>query len=67
MDRAAPGCIACLPVRPRPRVVVLSSALDAMLEAGTLAPRQHAAALAYAAFRRRYDRSGGPMRSWRDR
>ena len=28
---------------------------------------QHAAALAYGALRRRYDRSGGPMRSWPDR
>ena len=42
-------------------------ALDRLLEDGTLDARQHAAALAYAALRRRYDRSGGPMRSWRDR
>ena len=33
----------------------------------TLDPTGHTAALAYAALRRRYDRSGGPMRSWRDR
>ena len=42
-------------------------ALDRLLEDGTLDARQHTAALAYAALRRRYDRSGGPMRSWRDR
>ena len=42
-------------------------ALDRLLKDGTLDARQHAAALAYAALRRRYERSGGPMRSWRDR
>ncbi len=42
-------------------------ALDALLSAGTIDDRQHAAALAYAALRRRYDRAGGPFRSWRDR
>lgn len=47
---------------PRP-----SSALDALLSAGTIDDRQHAAGLAYAAARRRFDRSGGAMRSWRDR
>ena len=41
--------------------------LDRLLEDGTLDAHQHAAALAYGALRRRYDRSGGPMRSWRDR
>ncbi len=42
------------------------SALDALLSAGTIDDRQHAAALAYASLRRRYDRSGGSFRSWRD-
>ena len=41
--------------------------LDRLLEDGTLDAHQHAAALAYAALRRRYERSGGPFRSWRDR
>ena len=43
------------------------TATDRLLEDGTLDARQHAAALAYAALRRRYERSGGPMRFWRDR
>ena len=42
-------------------------ALDRLLEDGTLDARQHAAARAYGTLRRRYDRSGGPFRSWRDR
>ena len=42
-----------------------TSALDALPD-GTLDARPHAAALAYAALRRRYDRAGGPLRSWRD-
>ena len=40
--------------------------LDRLLGDGTLTSSQHAAALAYGALRRRYDRSGGPFRSWRD-
>jgi hypothetical protein len=54
-----------LPVRLR--VVPASPALDRLLEDGTLDAHQHAAALTYGALRRRYERSGGPMRSWRDR
>ena len=41
--------------------------LDRLLADGTLDTHQHAAALAYGALRRRYERSGGPFRSWRDR
>ncbi|MGI3899771.1 MAG: hypothetical protein ACRYGP_17565 [Janthinobacterium lividum] len=44
-----------------------ATALGCLLEAGTIDAGQHFAALAYAALRRRYDRSGGAMRSWRDR
>ena len=40
---------------------------DRLLADGTLDAHQHAAALAYGALRRRYERSGGPFRSWRDR
>ena len=54
-----------LPVRPR--VVPSWPTLDRLLEDGTLDAHQHAAALAYGALRRRYERSGGPFRSWRDR
>lgn len=43
-----------------------STALDALLSAGTIDDRQHAAGLSYADLRRRYDRSGGCRRSWRD-
>ena len=58
-----------LPVRPRPRLVLVvgKTHLDRLLEDGILEAHQHAAALAYAALRRRYERSGGPFRSWRDR
>ena len=56
---------------PRLRVVSVQTepklALDTLLSAGAIDARQHAAALAYAALRRRYDRSGGAFRSWRDR
>ena len=41
-------------------------ALDALLSAGTIDARQHAAGLAYAALRRRFDASGGSRRSWKD-
>ncbi|RYB01664.1 hypothetical protein [Lichenibacterium ramalinae] len=51
----------------RLRVVPASPTLDRLVENGTIDIRQHAAALAYAALRRRYERSGGPFRSWRDR
>ena len=54
-----------LPVRPR--VVPSWPTLDRLLADGTLDDHQHAAALAYGALRRRYERSGGPFRSWRDR
>ena len=54
-----------LPVRPR--VVPSWPTLDRLLEDGTLDAHQHAAAVAYGALRRRYERSGGPFRSWRDR
>ena len=54
-----------LPVRPR--VAPSWPTLDRLLEDGTLDAHQHAAAIAYGALRRRYERSGGPMRSWRDR
>ena len=61
--------VVLLPVRPRPRpvLVVGKTHLDRLLEDGTLDAHQHAAARVYAALRRRYERSGGPMRSWRDR
>ena len=54
-----------LPVRSRPPLLE-GTALNRLLSTGTLDARQHAAALAYAALRRRYDRAGGPLRSWRD-
>ena len=54
-----------LPVRPR--VVLSWPTLDRLLEDCILDVHQHAAALAYGALRRRYERSGGPFRSWRDR
>ena len=41
-------------------------ALDALLSAGTINARQHAAGLAYADLRRRFDASGGSRRSWKD-
>ncbi len=41
-------------------------ALDALLSVGTINARQHAAGLAYAALRRRFDASGGSHRSWKD-
>ena len=53
-----------LPVRPR--VVPSWPTLDRLLADGILDTHQHAAALAYGALRRRYERSGGPFRSWRD-
>jgi hypothetical protein len=43
------------------------TAIDRLLSDGTLDTHQHAAALAYGALRRRYERSGGPFRFWRDR
>ena len=54
-----------LPVRPR--VVPSCPTLDRLLADGILDVHQHAAAVAYGALRRRYERSGGPFRSWRDR
>ena len=59
--------VRALGVVPGPKPAGGLAALDRLLEDGILDARQHAAALAYAALRRRYDRSGGPMRSWRDR
>ena len=44
-----------------------SPTLDRLVENGTIDISQHAAALAYGALRRRYEWSGGPFRSWRDR
>ena len=61
-----PGNVVRFPLR-LPVVPSAPSALDALLSAGTIDARQHAAGLAYARLRRRYKRSGGPMRSWRDR
>ena len=54
-----------LPVRSR--VVPSWPVLNRLLADGTLDARQHAAAAAYGALRRRYEWSGGPFRSWRDR
>ena len=56
-----------LPMRPRPHIVVASPALDRLVADRILESHHRAAALAYGNLRRRYERSGGPMRSWRDR
>ncbi len=68
---AAPPAAVVLRFPPRLRVVssdlrTPSSGLDALLSAGTIDARQHAAGVAYAALRRRFDASGGARRSWRD-
>ena len=50
-----------------PKPVSGFTALDRLLADGTLDVHHRSAALAYGALRRRYDRSGGAKRSWRDR
>ena len=52
-----PANVVRFPVRLR--VVPPILALDALLSAGTIDDRQHAAGLAYAALRRRFNRAGG--------